>query len=102
MNDDNLLARVEAWREAAGRGQPPPPAELRAAIGQARQRLQALAAALGPAGPHSSPRPADPARLAAFERAVAVCLELGQLGLELTRTWGPDYLFDLPEAGREP
>lgn len=98
MNDDNLMERVAAWREAAQAGSPPAPEELRAAIRAARDRAQALARSLGlEAGGGAPAGPADPAALAAYEAAIAVCLQLGQLGLDLTRGFGPDYLFDLPE-----
>lgn len=96
---------MTAWRSELQAGRPPDPAELRAAIRAARDRAQALARALGldpisgaPA-PESAPDPADIAGLAAYEAAIGLCLQLGQLGLELTRSFGPDYLFDLPEPG---
>ncbi|MFH1060975.1 MAG: hypothetical protein V1797_20110, partial [Pseudomonadota bacterium] len=62
-----------------------------------------LARALGLDPESAAPAPAtpaapmDPAGLAAYEAAIGLCLQLGQLGLELTRSFDPDYLFDLPE-----
>ena len=84
--------RLAALRAAAADGRPPSPAELAGLRGVAQTQARELALALGlDRGPRMAAE-ADPAGLAVWERTLGLCLALTAFGLELTRTWGPDYL----------
>jgi hypothetical protein len=90
------LAReaLERLRAQMQEGQRPDPAQLREALAQARAQARALAAGLDLRGRE----PANPAGLPAYEEALRLCLDLTQLGVELTRRHGPEFLPAPDEA----
>lgn len=79
---------------AAPQGQAPDAAQYRQALATARARARATAAQALPAG---GPPPA-PEALAAYEQALARCLDLTLLGVELARSHGPAFLPGPDEA----
>jgi len=81
---------LEYLRALLGAGQAPSPQEVAQALALAQDQVAALARGLDGAGQ---------AGLAAYEQALACCMDLTLFRLELARAFGPAYL---PLPGKTP